>query len=150
MNPQSDNSQHSSTPPNTNAPAGLPGRAGQPLQAKHIPPASPVQAEEAKPGTEIQGNPNDPERAEKPAPAPDNPQDSKPNPCPDPDQRARSLSWPPTLTVLMRVVISLEKMEIRNMPQSSDWCISYVRCGAVLVATTSLTLLFENEKYLNF
>ncbi|MEQ2284365.1 hypothetical protein AMECASPLE_020958 [Ameca splendens] len=49
-----------------------------------------------KPGTEIQGNPNDPERAEKPAPAPDNPQDPNLNPSPDPDQKARSLSWPPT------------------------------------------------------
>ncbi|MED6279160.1 hypothetical protein CHARACLAT_031682 [Characodon lateralis] len=43
-----------------------------------------------KPGTEIQGNPNDPESAEKPAPAPDNPLD--PNPSPDPNQKARSLS----------------------------------------------------------
>ncbi|MEQ2218518.1 hypothetical protein XENOCAPTIV_004341 [Xenoophorus captivus] len=39
-----------------------------------------------KPGTEIQGNPSNYERAEKSAPAPDNPQD--PNPSPDPDQKA--------------------------------------------------------------
>ncbi|MEQ2238444.1 hypothetical protein ILYODFUR_033122 [Ilyodon furcidens] len=45
-----------------------------------------------KPGTEIQENPSDPERAE--TPAPDNPQD--PNPSPDPEQKARSLSWPQT------------------------------------------------------
>ncbi|MED6234002.1 hypothetical protein ATANTOWER_020403, partial [Ataeniobius toweri] len=49
-----------------------------------------------KPGTKIQGNPNDPERAEEPAPAPDNPQDPNLNPCPYPDQKARSLSRPPT------------------------------------------------------
>ncbi|MEQ2296627.1 hypothetical protein AMECASPLE_026611 [Ameca splendens] len=45
-----------------------------------------------KPGTEIQGNPNDPEE---PAPAPDNPQDPNLNPIPDPDQKARSFSRPP-------------------------------------------------------
>ncbi|MEQ2312318.1 hypothetical protein AMECASPLE_029688 [Ameca splendens] len=49
-----------------------------------------------KPGTEIQGNPNNPERAEEPAPSPDNPQDPNFNPSPDPDQKDRSLSWPPT------------------------------------------------------
>ncbi|KAK5618133.1 hypothetical protein CRENBAI_021988 [Crenichthys baileyi] len=37
-----------------------------------------------KAGTKIQGNPNNPKRAEKPALAPDNPQD--PNASPDPDQ----------------------------------------------------------------
>ncbi|MEQ2241860.1 hypothetical protein ILYODFUR_029739, partial [Ilyodon furcidens] len=47
-----------------------------------------------KPGTRIQGNPNDPERAEKPAP--DNPPDPNLYPSPDPNQKARSLSWPPT------------------------------------------------------
>ncbi|MED6238191.1 hypothetical protein ATANTOWER_011998 [Ataeniobius toweri] len=42
--------------------------------------------------TEIQGNPNNPKMAEKPLPAPDNPQDPNPNPSPDPDQKAHSLS----------------------------------------------------------
>ncbi|MED6293400.1 hypothetical protein CHARACLAT_010150 [Characodon lateralis] len=47
-------------------------------------------------GAEIQDNPNDPERAEEPTPAPKDPQDPNLNPSPDPDQKARSLSWPPT------------------------------------------------------
>ncbi|MEQ2249727.1 hypothetical protein ILYODFUR_032227 [Ilyodon furcidens] len=47
-----------------------------------------------KPGTEIQGSPSNPKRAEKPAPGPDNPQDLNPTPSPDPDQKA--LSRPPT------------------------------------------------------
>ncbi|KAK5623397.1 hypothetical protein CRENBAI_014843 [Crenichthys baileyi] len=46
------------------------------------------------PGTEIQGNPSNAERAETAATVPGNPQD--PNPSPDPDQKACSLSWPPT------------------------------------------------------
>ncbi|MEQ2289816.1 hypothetical protein AMECASPLE_037126 [Ameca splendens] len=51
-----------------------------------------------KPGTEIQGNPNDPKRAEEPAPPPDNPQEPNLNlnPSPDPDQKACSLSRPLT------------------------------------------------------
>ncbi|MED6234398.1 hypothetical protein ATANTOWER_028704 [Ataeniobius toweri] len=40
-----------------------------------------------KPRPKIQGNPNDPERAEEPAPAPDNPQDPNLNPSPDADQK---------------------------------------------------------------
>ncbi|MED6242954.1 hypothetical protein ATANTOWER_012550 [Ataeniobius toweri] len=62
-------------------------------------PASPQLADRApKPGTEIQRNASEPERAETPVPAPDNPQDPNPNPNPNPDpnQMARSFSRPPT------------------------------------------------------
>ncbi|MEQ2294081.1 Mitogen-activated protein kinase kinase kinase kinase 5, partial [Ameca splendens] len=63
----------------------------------HRSPVPPQQTNQGtKSGTEIQGNPNDPERAEKatPASASDNPHN--PNPNPDPDQKARSLFQPPT------------------------------------------------------
>ncbi|KAK5611390.1 hypothetical protein CRENBAI_017398 [Crenichthys baileyi] len=91
-------------------PHSTPGRtkqAGQPLHQSeatsqstqhtarprppHRSPAPPQPADQAlKPGTEIQGNPNDPERAEKPAPAPDNPQDPNSNPSPDPGLRPQT------------------------------------------------------------
>ncbi|KAK5612750.1 hypothetical protein CRENBAI_007600 [Crenichthys baileyi] len=92
-------------------PHGTPHRtkqAGQPLHQSeatsqstlHTPRRSPTPPQltdrPPKPGAEIQGNPNDPERVEEPAPAPDKPQDPNLNPSSDPDQEARSLSWPLT------------------------------------------------------
>ncbi|MED6234988.1 hypothetical protein ATANTOWER_011440, partial [Ataeniobius toweri] len=68
----------------------------KPQGAAATSPQTPPAAFYARAGTEIQGNPSDPERAEMPASAPDNPQDPNPNPSPDPDQAARSLAWPPT------------------------------------------------------
>ncbi|MEQ2230353.1 hypothetical protein ILYODFUR_028422, partial [Ilyodon furcidens] len=93
------------TPPHQASwPSPLPKRSHISINTAYHPaktplsePDTPQPTDQApKPGTEIQGNPNDPERAEEPAPAPDNPQDPNLNPSPDPDQKARSLSWPLT------------------------------------------------------
>ncbi|MEQ2192619.1 hypothetical protein XENOCAPTIV_014497 [Xenoophorus captivus] len=92
------------SPHQTGWPAPRPKRSHISINTAHRPAKTPSAEPGAlqlmdralKPGTEIQGNPNDPERAENPAPAPDNPQEPNPNPSPDPDQKACSLTPPRT------------------------------------------------------
>ncbi|MEQ2301848.1 hypothetical protein AMECASPLE_000470 [Ameca splendens] len=74
-----------------------PSRPAPPL--KQSPAKTPLPEASATPsrGTRDRDpkNPNDPERAETPTPAPIDPQDLTPNPSLDPDQKARSFSQPP-------------------------------------------------------